>query len=199
MFDKSKLLIDLNIFVEENYRPKERMRNSFIMDSSKLIYEERDICISSSEINRCELDPSSAEDIDLSEIQYKSNDLGGLGSYLKENKSETFNVLLLRHLDAKGYLKDSDFYKKANIDRRLFSRLKNSDYHPSQKTSIALALALELSLEDTEHLLASAGYALSMSSKFDLVIQYCIINQIFDTFVINDCLYSLGLKTLGGE
>lgn len=187
MFDKSKLLIDLNIFVEEHYMPKARIKSFLIMNSLEIMDEKSSIY------------PYSAEDIDLNEIQYKSNDLGGLGSYLNDNKSETFNILLLRHLDAKGYLKDSDFYKKANIDRRLFSRLKNSDYHPSQRTSIALALALELSLEDTEHLLASAGYALSMSSKFDLVIQYCIINKIFDSFVINDCLYSLGLKTLGGE
>jgi hypothetical protein len=199
MFDKSKLLIDISIFVEENFRPKSRIRNSLLMDSLEIMSEKCDSCLDNLDIEESKIYPYSAEDIKSNEIQYKINGLSGLGSYLNDNKSETFNVLLLRHLDTKGYLKDSDFYKKANIDRRLFSRLKNSDYHPSQKTSIALALALELSLEDTELLLASAGYALSMSSKFDLVIQYCIVNRIFDFFVINECLDSLGLKTLGGE
>lgn len=198
MLDQRKLVIkDVKRFIKDNYIPKKRQQSSNELEMSNAINFEDCLDYNNTiRVKRLEETIKFNMSSCANKSDVSSEKLEGIGNFINKNKSETFNTLLLAHLDTKGYLKDSDFYKKANIDRRLFSRLKNSDYHPSQKTSISLALALELSLADTENLLASAGYALSMSSKFDLAIQYFIINRIYDFFFINECLDSFGLKTL---
>jgi O-acetyl-ADP-ribose deacetylase (regulator of RNase III) len=111
--------------------------------------------------------------------------------------SETFSEMLLRHIDRSG-LTDPQVYRRANIDRRLFSKIRsNPDYQPSKNTALALAIALKLNLDQTTDLLRRAGYALSPSSKFDLTVEYFIRERMFDITEINFVLYTNGHSMLG--
>ena len=110
---------------------------------------------------------------------------------------KTFQEYLFMLIDRKG-LKDPDVYKKANIDRKHFSKIRSKkDYMPSKKTALALAIALELSLDETRDLLGRAGLALSPSIMFDKIIEYCIANGEYDTYEINCVLFKYGQDTLG--
>ena len=113
-----------------------------------------------------------------------------------EKKSETFSTMLLRLIDEKG-LKDSDVYKKANIDRRLFSKIRgDEDYVPSKKTAIAFCFALQLKIGEARKLLETAGYALSSASRFDLIIVYLIENGENNIQFVNLVLDEYGEGTL---
>ena len=114
------------------------------------------------------------------------------------NLDEPFSATLLRLIDSTG-MKDSDIYRRANIDRRLFSKIRNnSEYAPSKPTVIAFAIALELTLGQTEDLLERAGFALSHSRKFDVIVEYFIQSRKYDIYTINEVLFSYDQPLLGG-
>ncbi len=112
-------------------------------------------------------------------------------------REETFQEFLFRLIDRKG-LEDKVVYKKANIDRKHFSKIRsNVDYNPSKRTALALAIALELNLDETKDLLLRAGIALSKSNTFDLIMEYCINHNIKDIYEINCILFKYNQPTLG--
>lgn len=124
------------------------------------------------------------------------NDNININNYLKDNKEDSFQTKLFEYIDKKK-LKDSDVYNKVNIDRRLFSKIRNSEtYHPKKETVILLAISLELSEEEMESLLESASYSLPKNSTFDLIIRFCFKEKIYDINQINEFLYDYNCQLL---
>ena len=109
--------------------------------------------------------------------------------YLNHNKQMSFNEILFSFIDEKGF-KDSEVYKKVDIDRKLFSKIRcNENYIPRKNVIIKLCIALGLTKSEFNILLNSAGYSLS-NNLFDLVISYCLENNIYDLNIINNYLYT---------
>ncbi len=119
-----------------------------------------------------------------------------LVDFIEKHRNPSFQQTLFHYIDVSGAT-DPEIYKKAGIDRRLFSKLRsNPDYHPGKSTVIALALALELNKEDTTELLHTAGYTLSQSDLFDLIIEFCIEKKMYNIHEVNLALDQFQLKPL---
>ncbi|MCI2061894.1 MAG: macro domain-containing protein [Eubacteriaceae bacterium] len=116
---------------------------------------------------------------------------------LMGREAETFSEMLFRLIDEKG-LTDPEVYHRANLDRRLFSKIRNSaGYQPGKRTVAALAVALELSLDEAVDLLGKAGYAFTDASKFDRIVSFYIKEGEYDIFTINEALFYFDQRLLG--
>ena len=116
---------------------------------------------------------------------------------LLKQTDEGFSQALLRMIDERG-MKDSECYRKANIDRKLFSKIRsNPEYRPSKQTVFAFAMALELTLDEAKDFLNKAGFSISHSSRFDVVMEYFLRHEFYDVIRINEVLFEYDLPLLG--
>lgn len=168
--------------VRENIRSCKRRRRDMEACESSSVLEEMPTVGAVEELRSCA--PMAASKAMSLEDMLKQADVG-------------FTETLLNLIDKTGK-KDSEVYKKANISKQHFSKIRNNpNYKPTKPTAIALALALELSLEDTKDLIGRAGYALTNSSKFDLIIRYFIEQGNYNVVEINIVLYEFDQSLLG--
>ena len=202
IFDKTayqiseKLFVDIAEYIDDNYVDEhtddysERLRRFNRICEDEVVYgaaiamgvdEETDDLIQA-----CASAPRAAR----KKKKYSLNDA------LKQI-DESFSEMLLRKIDESG-MTDAECYKKANIDRKLFSKIRSDKlYKPSKPTAIAFAIALELSLDETKDMLMKAGFALSHSNKFDIIIEYFIENENYNVFEINEALFAFDQSLLG--
>ncbi len=190
VFDKTsfaiseELLGEVRSFVDERYVEEKILRRG-----RQYIEDEEDITILHSYEYRMEspvLASSPAPSSKFSNLEEWVNHL-----------DEPFSVTLVRLIDSKGK-SDVEVYKRANLDRKLFSKIKSGKgYKPGKRTVVALAVALELDLFETGDFLRQAGFALSRSQKFDVIVEYFIVNRRYDIFAINEVLFAYDQPLLG--
>lgn len=186
----SKLFTDIAQYIDDNYvaehsayysRQIDNLGESMPLPQTKLI-SNKEKCYACNE--------------DIAMSVSVPEDTAGLSDIVIK-LDESFSQMLLRKIDEKG-MTDSECYKKANIDRKLFSKIRsNSDYKPSKPTVIAFCIALELSLAETNEMLLKAGFALSHSNKFDVIIEYFIKRRNYNIFEINEALFAFDQSLLG--
>ena len=164
MFEKLKLYIDENLVVENRMLAR-GMGNYYYSEDNNISYKQ-------AKINKKVM---LEEAISINDFIQQKDDYSN------------FQTMLFKLIDDR-HLKDSDVYNKVHMDRRLFSKIRNDNYHPSKETIILLGIALELSENEMDELLESASYSLPKNNHYDLIIRFCFINKIFKLDDINELL-----------
>lgn len=164
MLEKLRIYIDENLAVENRMLAR-GMGNYYYSEDNNISYKQ------SKKINPVQLESA----ISIQDYVQQKDDYSN------------FQTMLFKLIDERN-LKDSDVYNKVHMDRRLFSKIRNNDYHPSKETIILLGIALELSEKEIDELLESASYSLPKNNHYDLIIRFCFINKIFKLEEINELL-----------
>ncbi len=187
----SKLFTDIAQYIDDNYVAVHSPYDSRRINNSD---ESMPLPTTTFLEDECVCD---APEIDRQEAFSQIDDTVDLGDIIDKMIDESFSQMLLRKIDEKG-MKDSECYKKANIDKRLFSKIRsNPDYKPSKATVLAFCIALELTIDETAQMLMKAGFALSHSNKFDIIVEYFIKQNNYNIFEINEALFAFDQSLLG--
>ena len=195
-----KLFKSVSSYIDENYIRSKTFDEYGVENVYSSQLETRRIKDSLKQSNRTHEDiffPQALEEyLDMSVGAEAPMDYEDLGKLLKDLDAG-FSETLLQLIDRTGK-KDSEIYKKANVDRKLFSKIRNNmNYKPSKTTALAFAFALELDIDETKDFIGRAGYALSHSSKFDVIVEFFLVNRNYNVFELNEVLFAFDQPLIG--
>jgi O-acetyl-ADP-ribose deacetylase (regulator of RNase III)/DNA-binding XRE family transcriptional regulator len=185
----AQLSYGVSAYIDDNYVAERA--DSLEADEDDLIFERR-----IARVAQCEKSMQPIESLPRSHWRRQSVPAFGSVNSLKKFMYKGFKGTLFDFIDEKG-INDVECYKRANVSRQTWSKIVNDPhYNPTKKTAIALAISLQLNLDEAQALLTSAGFILSKSSLFDVIIMFCIVKGIYDVFEIDSILFQYDQETL---
>ncbi len=185
-----KLFLSIESYIDDNYVKE---HSDFYRSSARRTRYDGDFSIYPNDSMSVSM-PKAVESEICDKCSVGGDDELDIDSYIKLD--ESFSVKLLKLIDLKG-MSDVECYKKANVSKQTWYKIMNEKhYKPNKKTAISFAVALELTLEETQSLLNSVGFVLSKSSLFDVIIMYCLEHNIYDVLEIDSILFKYDQETL---